>query len=152
VRVVYLIIAAVAVVVTVFAHGWGAGKSGDEDLDVGLRTVHTCDGDDCDTHDADDFYGLDDAAITEGMLTSVALGAAALAMLVAASMVRNGPIELAPRILLATPLVIAVMSSMVFTSRITRGDQLNVAWCAIVAVTALVIGMISIFVQPRHDA
>jgi len=153
VRVVYLILAAVALVVTLFAHGWAAGMSeaAGETLDVGLRTVSVCDGDRCWEHEPDDFYGIDAPAITEGLLTSVALGAAALTMLAAATMVRNRPIELAPRILLATPLVIAIMSATVFTSRITKGDRLNVAWCAIVAITALVIGLLSIFVQPRLD-
>lgn len=150
-RVVYLIVAAVMLTVSVFAHGWGAGTSGDEDVDVGLRSVRLCDGDDCHVEEPDEFHGVDDAAITEGALCSIALGASALALLIAATMVRNGPIELAPRILLATPCVIALMTALVFTHRITEGDRLNVAWAAIVAVTGIAIGLIAIFVQPHHD-
>jgi hypothetical protein len=143
-RAAYLFAAAVIVCLTIFVHAWARADRGGETIEIGVTSVVRCDGDRCWTRGRDDFYGFDDTTRLESTLATYALGAAVLAMLIAASMVRTGPIERSFRVAFAAPCVLAAIATIAFAHGITSVRALQVGWAPIVAVAALLVGVLAI--------
>ncbi len=148
-RAAYLFAASVIVCVALFVHAWAGVDHGDLHGELGLRSAVHCDAGECWTHDLDELYGVDDTGRLEGTLATYALGAAAIAMLIAAGMVRKGPIEPSVRIAFAVPCALAILAAIAYAHRVASARGAHIGWAPIVAVAALLVGVLAIAMQPR---
>jgi hypothetical protein len=150
-----LVVAAMLLGVSLFVRGWaGASLRGIETYDdarveVGLRSAAHCAMRTCEAKEPHTFVAIGRTGELEGGLASFAIGLAALAMLVAAWLVRGGPLLLGVRLALAGACALAMILSIVFALRVSQG-YLHVGWVAYEAVIASFVGALLILVERRR--
>jgi hypothetical protein len=141
---------AVAIVGACLFVSWAKADVGGATAAAGLRSVTTCEQGDCQSRDLRDVDKIDRTGEVEGALATYALGFAALAMLIAALILRGGPMITSMRAIFALPCAAALAATIAFASRLSHVSWMHLTWAPYAAALACAAGAIAILWRDQH--